>query len=329
MGILTTLGLKKGSKDAAGGAKTGAASPKTGGGVAVSKTAAKRPQTPIKGKKKGGKATGPSGPLHERRRRLVSAREATMRDLGGLMLEMYKRNRFREELLLDKCEEVVAIEVEIAHLDQRLFQLTTPNAGGQRPIGRCECGAPIHPGQNFCAVCGRGFATLTQNRTCERCGNGLRPGDAFCSTCGTEAPDILDIIDTPVAAPSLSPSGGTVAATPHSTPAINVDPLQQATAPMPPAAQPVATQPTISTPPAVEPITPSNPQQGTPNFPTQPVATPTQQLPAQANDKDARREAREQVKTLAKAEKDRAKARKQLAKQRAKAAHEAKKRGGK
>ena len=113
------------------------------------------------------------------------------------MLEMYKRNRFREELLLDKCEEVLAIEVEVAHVDQRLFQLAPPNAAGMRPIGRCECGAPIHPGQNFCGVCGRGFSTLTQARACTRCGSGLRAGDQFCGTCGYEAPDMLQSIEAP------------------------------------------------------------------------------------------------------------------------------------
>ncbi len=158
--------------------------------------------------------TGPTattGPLQDRRRRLVSAREATLRDLGGLMLEMYKRNRFREELLLDKCEEVLAIEVEIAHVDQRLFQLAPATASGQRPIGRCECSAPIMPGQNFCAVCGRAFATLTQPRTCGTCGSGLRTADAFCATCGSAAPDMLAPVDVPIAtidAPSTDAGPG-------------------------------------------------------------------------------------------------------------------------
>ena len=134
----------------------------------------------------------------------MGARETTLRDLGGLMLEMYKRNRFREELLLDKCEEVLAIEVEIAHVDQRLFQMAPPNAAGMRPIGRCECGAPIHPGQNFCGVCGRSFATLTQARSCMRCGTALRQGDHYCSTCGSEAPDMLQVLDAPPGASSFT-----------------------------------------------------------------------------------------------------------------------------
>lgn len=150
---------------------------------------------------------GAAAPLHDRRRRLVAAREVTLRDLGGLMLEMYKRNRFREELLLDKCEEVLAIEVEVAHVDQRLFQLAPPNAAGMRPIGRCECGAPVHPGQNFCATCGRAFGTLTQARNCARCATALRPGDQFCARCGADAPDVLQAIAAPPPPTSGAPAG--------------------------------------------------------------------------------------------------------------------------
>jgi hypothetical protein len=177
---------------------TGTKHPASGGAQATAK------KSKVPGKRRKGAAASPrervataAAPLHDRRRRLVGARESTLRDLGGLMLEMYKRNRFREELLLDKCEEVLAIEVEIAHVDQRLFQLAPPNAAGMRPIGRCECGAPIHPGQNFCGVCGRSFATLTQSRACSKCGGGLRPGDMYCATCGNEAPDALQALEAP------------------------------------------------------------------------------------------------------------------------------------
>jgi hypothetical protein len=193
-----------------------------------------------------------AAPLHDRRRRLVGARETTLRDLGGLMLEMYKRNRFREELLLDKCEEVLAIEVEIAHVDQRLFQLAPPNAAGMRPIGRCECGAPIHPGQNFCGVCGRSFATLTQSRTCARCGSGLRPGDQYCATCGSEAPDALQTIEA-----SSSPGG--LGAAP---------PLDAATIATNAVAETVIIEPAASTPapPPLDgdPAAPSSPTAGAP-----------------------------------------------------------------
>lgn len=193
--------------------RPGSAKPTAGKpGAAPAKSGGMASKLPGKRRKKGAptspreRIASAAAPLHDRRRRLVGARETTLRDLGGLMLEMYKRNRFREELLLDKCEEVLAIEVEIAHVDQRLFQLAPPNAAGMRPIGRCECGAPIHPGQNFCGVCGRSFATLTQVRSCQRCGAGLRPGDSFCATCGSEAPDALQAIEAaPPGVPSAPP----------------------------------------------------------------------------------------------------------------------------
>lgn len=203
MGILNTIGIKKPEQAAvpsrpgdAAARKPSAGSvrrPPASGGQQQSKSAG--------GKSKGKKRKGPAdrvssaaAPLQDRKRRLLTARDATLRDLGGLMLEMYKRNRFREELLLDKCEEILAIEVEVAHIDQRLFQLSPPTAAGVRPIGRCECSSPILPGQNFCGVCGRAFTTLTQSRVCTRCGAGLRPGDSFCASCGTQAPDVLEAL---------------------------------------------------------------------------------------------------------------------------------------
>lgn len=202
-----------------------------------------------------------AAPLHDRRRRLVGARETTLRDLGGLMLEMYKRNRFREELLLDKCEEVLAIEVEIAHVDQRLFQLAPPNAAGMRPIGRCECGASIHPGQNFCGLCGRSFATLTQARSCARCGSGLRPGDQFCATCGADAPDALQAIEAP-SAPGGSPHASSVdaasiaASAVAETVIIEAPPLDDRAAPAAAAASSTGTSlPSVVPAPAVaEPV---------------------------------------------------------------------------
>ncbi|MBC7462211.1 MAG: zinc ribbon domain-containing protein, partial [Thermoleophilia bacterium] len=213
MGLLDSIGIGKQRTPAAPAAgapsraQPGGVSPASRGGSAPNRAGGSTPAAaPSSVRKRGKRGGSPSArervasaaaPLHERRRRLVAARESTLRDLGGLMLEMYKRNRFREELLLDKCEEVLAIEVEVAHVDQRLFQLAPPNAAGMRPIGRCECGASIHPGQNFCGVCGRSFTTLTQARACTTCGSGLRAGDQFCGTCGHEAPDMLQSIEAP------------------------------------------------------------------------------------------------------------------------------------
>lgn len=236
------------------------------------------------GRKRGKRGGSPSArervasaaaPLHERRRRLVAARESTLRDLGGLMLEMYKRNRFREELLLDKCEEVLAIEVEVAHVDQRLFQLAPPNAAGMRPIGRCECGAPIHPGQNFCGVCGRSFTTLTQARACTRCGAGLRAGDQFCGTCGHEAPDMLQAIEAPgPGAPNAVDASAMAASAVAQTVIIDAPPLDEP-------------RPTVDAPPVADSTTDAAATASTSAINLEPpavsVATSASQPPATGN----------------------------------------------
>ena len=71
-----------------------------------------------------------------------------MRDLGGLLLEMYRRGTFREELLSERCADLVAIETRLAEIDRSL-------APPLRRAPHCACGAPILPGARFCASCGR------------------------------------------------------------------------------------------------------------------------------------------------------------------------------
>src|SRR5207253_6864434 len=51
-------------------------------------------------------------------------------DLGGLMLEMYRRDQFRQDLVVDRCTELVALEERIAELDALL---STAMAARHRP----------------------------------------------------------------------------------------------------------------------------------------------------------------------------------------------------
>jgi hypothetical protein len=90
----------------------------------------------------------PAGVLRRERRALQRLREQRLRDLGGLLLEMYRRGSFREELLSEQCADLVAIETRLADIHLSL-------AGPLRRAPRCVCGAPIHPGARFCASCGR------------------------------------------------------------------------------------------------------------------------------------------------------------------------------
>jgi hypothetical protein len=99
------------------------------------------------------RALPPAGQLRRERRLLLLAREERLRDLGGLMLEMYRRDQFRQDLLVDRCVELQQLEERLAELDALLAAAVS--RGRTRPSARCECGAPIFWGSKFCAQCGR------------------------------------------------------------------------------------------------------------------------------------------------------------------------------
>jgi hypothetical protein len=99
------------------------------------------------------RALPPAGQLRRERRLLLLAREERLRDLGGLMLEMYRRDEFRQELLVDRCVELQQLEERLAELDALLAAAVS--RGKTRPAARCECGAPIFWGSKFCGQCGR------------------------------------------------------------------------------------------------------------------------------------------------------------------------------
>ena len=92
----------------------------------------------------------PTRELRRERKALLGAREERLRDLGGLALEMYKRDRFVASLVVERCAELVAIEARIHEIDA-LLDGTTGLKGG----AVCVCGAPLLLGARFCATCGR------------------------------------------------------------------------------------------------------------------------------------------------------------------------------
>jgi len=98
----------------------------------------------------------PVGQLRRERRALLSLREDRLRDLGGLMLEMFRRDRFRQDLILERCTELAAIEDRLGELETLLGAALS--RGRVRPAARCECGAPVFWGSRFCAQCGRAVA---------------------------------------------------------------------------------------------------------------------------------------------------------------------------
>ena len=105
-----------------------------------------------------------------------------MRDLGGLMLEMYRRDQFRQDLLLERCEELVALDERLRELDTLLA--VAVSARRPAPAARCACGAPLVWGSHFCANCGRPVAATPPVVACAQCGAALTADAKFCAVCG-------------------------------------------------------------------------------------------------------------------------------------------------
>jgi hypothetical protein len=88
------------------------------------------------------------GVLRRERRTLLRLRERRLRDLGGLMVEMYRRGLFREEILAEGCADLVGIEDRLTEVEHLLHPRRAPDR-------RCVCGAPVLHGARFCPSCGR------------------------------------------------------------------------------------------------------------------------------------------------------------------------------
>ena len=90
--------------------------------------------------------------LRRERRALLQLREDRLRELGGLTLEMYRRDHFNETLVVERCAELVAIEARASEIEALL-----QGARGLRRRGAaiCACGAPVLIGARFCPSCGR------------------------------------------------------------------------------------------------------------------------------------------------------------------------------
>jgi DNA-directed RNA polymerase subunit RPC12/RpoP len=119
------------------------------------------------------------GALRRERREIVRAREERIRDLGGLTLEMYRRSSFRDQLLIEQCRDIVALEERLRELDSMLEVV----ASAGRAPSTCECGAPVPWGSHFCANCGRPVGAEPVV-TCKECGHPLPADAGFCANCG-------------------------------------------------------------------------------------------------------------------------------------------------
>jgi uncharacterized protein YjiS (DUF1127 family) len=114
------------------------------------------PSTPQPGPRAVRRSLPPAGQLRRERRTLLQLRERRLRDLGGLMVEMYRRDQFRQDLVVDRCSELAKIDERLAELDTLLA--AAASRGRIREAAHCECGATLFWGAKFCNQCGRAVA---------------------------------------------------------------------------------------------------------------------------------------------------------------------------
>ena len=123
--------------------------------------------------------------LQRERRELTEQREIEMRDVGGLAVEMVRRDRWNADLLVSRANEVLALEQRMHELDSLLVAEATVRSFPN--VTYCKCGAPLVPGVHFCGHCGRPAPTTPPVLTCIHCGQPLPADVNFCSFCGNPA----------------------------------------------------------------------------------------------------------------------------------------------
>jgi hypothetical protein len=140
-----------------------------------------------RGPRKGKKGRPPRPPVanlsrvRRERRALMHERERRIRDLGGLMLEMYRRDQFREDLIVEHCAQAMGVENRIHELESILMRATSRRA---TPGPQCSCGAPLLFGARFCASCGRPTELAAAGEQCAHCGQPIAARASFCAACG-------------------------------------------------------------------------------------------------------------------------------------------------
>jgi rubrerythrin len=94
----------------------------------------------------------PPSRLRRERRALLHVREERIHALGGIVLEMYRQDDFRQDVLHDQAAAIVALEERVREVDRLLAART----GRTRAAIRCRrCGTPLHAGARFCPSCGQ------------------------------------------------------------------------------------------------------------------------------------------------------------------------------
>jgi hypothetical protein len=87
------------------------------------------------------------GVLRRERRALLETRAEALQNVGGALVEMYRRGKFRRDVLSESCAAILGIDTRLAEINDLL-----QHRGG---VPRCDCGSPLFRGTHFCPNCGR------------------------------------------------------------------------------------------------------------------------------------------------------------------------------
>ena len=156
-----------------------------------------------------GRGFGERGRLRRRLRFLRRARELAFRDLGGLVFDLSRFGRQREDLVTAKLATLSSIDAELRALEVALDDRQPTTVLREAGIAACPRCAAIHGSDaRFCPTCG-----LPMRRSAERpmavAGAGDVPGE---SVAGATAPAVPD------AGATAAPAGTPAAAAPSTPP---------------------------------------------------------------------------------------------------------------
>ena len=101
----------------------------------------------------------PPSRLRRERGALLRYREQRIRELGGLVLEMYRQDQFRQDVVYEQTAEIVALEERVREVDRLLAARSSRR---ERTLRCSRCGTPLYPGARFCPSCGQALEPQAQ-----------------------------------------------------------------------------------------------------------------------------------------------------------------------
>jgi uncharacterized OB-fold protein len=75
------------------------------------------------------------------------------------MLEMYRQDQFRQDVVHEQAAEIVALEERVREVDRLL---AARMGGSERGVRCSRCGTPLYQGARFCPSCGQALEPQAQ-----------------------------------------------------------------------------------------------------------------------------------------------------------------------